>query len=131
MKRMWLCTVLILSLVSCIQDRVKPYVLEERDRGKVRVRINFRAPSARDVYVAGTFNDWTVPRYKDEEFNHPELRPYRMEKHGEIWTVSVPMSPGIQYYRFYVDFMYWRIDETSHEKTQTMNGDWRNIAFVR
>jgi hypothetical protein len=57
---------LILLLVSCVQDRVKPYVLQERSQGKVLVKINFRAPSARDVYVAGTFNDWTVPRYKDE-----------------------------------------------------------------
>lgn len=122
---------LILLLVSCVQDRVKPYVLQERSQGKVLVKINFRAPSARDVYVAGTFNDWTVPRYKDEAFSHPELRPYRMERHGDIWSVVIPMSLGLQYYKFYVDFIYWRIDETSHEKTQSLNGDWRNIVFVK
>lgn len=125
---MLVCTLL---LAGCIQDRIKPYSLGERTKGQTLVTLRIRADSARSIYLAGSFNDWTIPRYEGEINEHPILRPYKMEKRGNYWSVVIPMDPGLHYYKYYVDFSYWMIDESSHEKTQTISGDWRNILVVK
>lgn len=122
----------ILVASSCfVKDRVKPYVVLYPDRGKQVVRFNYHAPSASSVYVAGDFNNWTVPRYQDEEFKSSEERSHKMRRDGDYWVAEVPLTPGLHYYKYYVDMMYWRVDEASHEKTQTLSGDWKNIIIVK
>ena len=54
-------------------------------------RFSFHAPSARDVFVAGSFNEW-----------NPRATPLKRTDDGS-WTVEVPLSRGSHEYRFVVD----------------------------
>ena len=122
---------LVVFLQSCLRDRVVPYTNGERSRGKVLVTFRFTSPSATSVYLAGDFNGWTVPRHKKEVFSHPVLRAYKMKRVRDYWQVVVPLEPGLHYYKFYINFSQWTFDDSSHEKTQTLDGDWRNIVIVK
>ena len=50
-----------------------------------------RAPQAREVYVAGTFNGWD-----------PKATPMLPAAHGE-WGVAMHLAPGRYEYKFVVD----------------------------
>ncbi len=47
--------------------------------------------TAREVFLAGTFNDWS-----------PSATPMHSNGHGQ-WTVSLPLEPGRHQYKFVVD----------------------------
>jgi 1,4-alpha-glucan branching enzyme len=73
---------------------------EKRLRGKnvteVRVRpkkvhFEFFAPEAREVFVAGEFNNW------DERAN-----PLKKDKNG-LWKLTLPLTLGRYEYRFLTD----------------------------
>jgi hypothetical protein len=55
-------------------------------------RFVFVAPDAKEVSIAGDFNDWTAGA----------TRLVKDEKHG-VWTAAVPLAPGRYDYAFYVD----------------------------
>jgi 1,4-alpha-glucan branching enzyme len=59
--------------------------------GKKRVALTVHAPHAREVAVAGTFNEWD-----------PSTRPLKREADGN-WTVTFYLAPGKYEYRFVVD----------------------------
>jgi len=59
--------------------------------GKKRVNFTVHAPHAREVAVAGTFNDWD-----------PSSRPLKRAEDGS-WTVTFFLAPGKYEYRFVVD----------------------------
>jgi 1,4-alpha-glucan branching enzyme len=56
---------------------------------KKRATFKLDAPRAREVYVAGTFNDWTT-------------RPLKKQKNGQ-WSTFVNLAPGTYEYRFVID----------------------------
>jgi 1,4-alpha-glucan branching enzyme len=55
------------------------------------VIISCRAPKAKSVYVAGTFNDWDASR-----------TPLTRSKSGD-WSVTLEIPPGRYEYKFLVD----------------------------
>ena len=59
--------------------------------GKKRVTFSVYAPHAREVAVAGTFNEWD-----------PARRPLKREPDGN-WKVAFYLHPGRYEYRFVVD----------------------------
>ena len=59
--------------------------------GKKRVTFTVHAPHAREVAMAGTFNDWD-----------PLTRPLKREADGN-WKVTFYLAPGKYEYRFIVD----------------------------
>lgn len=59
--------------------------------GKKRVAFAVHAPHAREVAMAGTFNDWD-----------PLTRPMKREADGN-WKVTFYLAPGKYEYRFIVD----------------------------
>lgn len=123
---------LSLIIFGCVRDRVKSYNILYRFKGKVKVQFNLDTKSASNVFLAGSFNDWTIPKYEKEMFSDSELRPYPMKKNSDgLWTVIVLLSPGMHYYKYWVDGMRWQLDETSHEKRQDLSGDWKNIVIVK
>ncbi len=65
---------------------------KKRTNGGVRkIDLSVRAPSARHVYVAGTFNDWST-----------EALAMRRAKDG-TWLARVDLPPGRHEYKFVVD----------------------------
>ena len=61
-----------------------------------KVDFNVSAPHARNIFIAGDFNDW-----------NPGSHPMKKDKKG-VWKISLNLAPGTYQYRFYVD------------------GDWQN-----
>ncbi len=62
-----------------------------RQERRRRVRLRFRAPEAKMVCVAGTFNDWQAG-----------ATPLQAEGDGS-WSVELELEPGSYEYRYVVD----------------------------
>ena len=62
-----------------------------RKSSKKRVSFKLEAPEAKEVFLAGTFNDW------DEG-----VRPLKKDAKG-IWRTRISLEPGVYEYRFFVD----------------------------
>ena len=86
--------------------------LEERD-----VEFSFHAPQAREVQVAGTFNDW-----------RPEANPLAPSGAGE-WTARLRLKSGQYEYRFVVDGV-WTDDPEAVRDTGNPFGSRNAILAV-
>ena len=76
-----------------------------------------RAPAAQSVYVAGSFNDWSI----DESC--------RMTREGESWTVRLPLDAGVHQYQFVVDGR-WQSDPQNDRREPNGYGDVNSIVEV-
>ncbi len=56
-----------------------------------QIEFAFRAPEAKKVYIAGTFNDWNT-----------KSLPMKKGKDG-TWRIMVKLSPGRYEYKYFVD----------------------------
>lgn len=63
-----------------------------------RVTFTLHAPDAREVAVAGEFNQWSVEGGKMKK------------RENGVWTVQVPLKPGTYNYMFVVDGKVWVAD---------------------
>ena len=63
----------------------------------VLVHFRLEAPDAREVQLAGDFTGWE-PRYTLNQVREG------------VWSVVVPVQPGVHQYGFLVDGQRWRID---------------------
>jgi 1,4-alpha-glucan branching enzyme len=55
------------------------------------VEFTFRAPEAREVFLAGEFNGWDT-----------QSLPMKKSK-GGIWKIKIELSPGRHEYKFFAD----------------------------
>jgi AMP-activated protein kinase-like protein len=62
----------------------------------VYVRFVLYAPTAKQVSVAGTFNQWD-----------PQASPLARAAGDGVWTVTLPLPPGEHQYAFVVDGKQW------------------------
>jgi len=69
----------------------KKRLVGEKKAAPKKVQFEFSAPEAREVFVAGEFNDW------DRTAN-----PLRRDKSG-MWKLTLPLMPGRYEYRFLTD----------------------------
>ena len=69
----------------------KKRLVGEKKAAPKKVQFEFLAPEAREVFVAGEFNDW------DRTAN-----PLRRDKSG-MWKLTLPLMPGRYEYRFLTD----------------------------
>jgi len=60
------------------------------------------APGATSVSLVGDFNDWDAA-----------VTPMRPVRRGEIWSVTMPLSPGRHRYAFLVDGERWLADPSA------------------
>jgi hypothetical protein len=96
--------------------------LASRDPGSaesITVFVQFRleAPSASDVRLAGSFTGWE-PRY--------ELR----ETGPGMWSVLVPLSPGVHDYAFVVDGRDWVPDPVAPTVDDGFGGENSRLALL-
>lgn len=59
--------------------------------GRTATQLQYHAPEAKAVFVAGTFNDW-----------RPGATPLQPQMSG-LWTVELELAPGVYEYLFVVD----------------------------
>ena len=83
----------------------------------VFVQFRLQAPDAMDVRLAGTFTEWE-PRY--------ELH----ESASGVWTITVPLTPGVHDYVFVVDGRQWVPDPDAQQVADGFGGTNSRIALL-
>jgi 1,4-alpha-glucan branching enzyme len=82
-----------------------------------RVHLEFTAPKAKEVFVAGSFNDW-----------HPAVAPMIPLENGK-WAKELMLPPGRYEYRFVVDGE-WVDDPTAGERVSNPFGGANAVLEV-
>ena len=77
----------------------------------------FPAPAARQVSLAGDFNNWD-----------PKALPMRKGADG-VWYVSVVLKPGRHEYRFIADGV-WQDDPAAQQRTDNTMGSENCVKTV-
>lgn len=63
----------------------------EKKSSKKSAIFEFSAPDAKEVSLAGDFNDWDV-----------KSLPLRKDKNG-LWKIKLPLTPGCYQYKYILD----------------------------
>lgn len=87
--------------------------------GDVVTRFVFIAPEASSVQVTGDFIDWD-----------PQGISLHEERATGIWTVDVPLEPGVYQYGFVVDGVEWRPDPRALSNVDDGFGRENSVVIV-
>jgi 1,4-alpha-glucan branching enzyme len=85
---------------------------------KKAVDFKLDAPWAKNVSLAGTFNNWSVDSLKMKKYN------------GGIWKVSLKLKPGHYEYKFIVDDN-WLTDPGNSEVRYNNTGSLNSVIEIR
>jgi anti-sigma factor RsiW len=85
----------------------------------VTVRMNFYAPQARQVSVAGDFNKWQTDAL-------PMSR-----QDGGVWTIDLTLKPGVYTYMFVLDGKAWVTDPDAETYQDDGFGNKNAVMRVR
>jgi 1,4-alpha-glucan branching enzyme len=76
----------------------------------------FRDREAKQVFLAGDFNDWN-------ERSHP------MQKTGEVWSLTLELPPGEHRFKYLVDG-FWHNDLEAHKYVPNVWGSDDSVVVV-
>jgi 1,4-alpha-glucan branching enzyme len=82
------------------------------------VEFTYRAPEAREVFLAGEFNGWDTQSF-----------PMKKDKSG-IWKTKIKLSPGRHEYKFFADDA-WVESLPGVEQVSNLFGTGNFIVWVR
>ena len=85
----------------------------------VTVRLNFYAPQAKQVAVAGDFNKWQVNAHVMDR------------QAGGVWSVEITLKPGVYSYMFVVDGKAWITDPEAESFQDDGFGSKNAVMRVR
>jgi 1,4-alpha-glucan branching enzyme len=85
---------------------------------KKKVGFNLFAPEAREVFLAGDFNQWDI-----------QSLPMKRDKEG-LWKINTQLTPGHYEYKFYVDGN-WHEGSTGGEQIPNPFGTHNFVIEVR
>ncbi len=88
----------------------------QRREGDVQIAI--KEPSAKDVRIAGDFNEWI-----------PDRKVISIKEEEGIWRKILHLSPGRYQYRLIVDGQ-WREDPTNPEIIENYKGGYNSLLTV-
>ena len=94
------------TMMPVIQKRMKELIKKEMPR-LTEIDLSIAAPNAKEVFVAGDFNNWRV----DETS--------KMSQDNGSWHKKVKLSQGIYHYRFIVDGTWIEDPSNPHKETNT------------
>ena len=86
--------------------------------GRDKVSLEFFQPQAREIFVAGTFNEWS-----------PLATPLTPQGDGK-WVAELSLGPGKYEYRFVVDGV-WTDDPLSSESAPNPFGGFNSVLQVQ
>lgn len=85
----------------------------------VLVRFELVAPDARQVAVAGSFNEWDEQRV-----------PLTRNAATGLWSVTLPLRPGEHEYLFVIDGERWVPDPSAHAQVDDGFGQLNSVIVV-
>lgn len=83
-----------------------------------KIAFEYFAPQARQVHVAGSFNDWQA-----------ESCPLKKDRSGK-WTAELKLPSGRYEYRYLVDGV-WENDQRPVECVPNAFGSWNCVVTVQ
>lgn len=105
---------LVVGLASTRNDST---VAAAAQQNEVLVQFRLEAPRATTVALAGDFNRWTPT--------------YEMKRSDPgVWTVVVPLTPGVHDYSFIVDGNTWVPDPAAPAKSDGFGGVNSRISVI-
>jgi hypothetical protein len=110
--------VLVFTQVVRVQNRPVDTAAVSQQEQFVMVRMNFHAPQAHHVAVAGTFNKWKV-----------DSNVLKKENNG-LWTINIPLKPGAYTYMFVVDGKAWVPDPNAQSYDDDGFGQKNSVLRV-
>ena len=102
--------------IQSMSTRMKNLIKQEA-KGIFRTTFSLEAPQAENVYVTGSFNDWSL----DDKC--------RMQKRNGRWEVDLTLDPGVYKYQFIVDGK-WKEDPTNPLQERNSFGDVNSLIEV-
>ncbi len=106
------------ALSQVVRVLKKPAVPKASDGASpASVALKLRAPAAKEVFVAGSFNGWQVG-----------ATPLRPAQGGE-WQGELTLTPGRYEYLFVVDGT-WLPDPCANEAAPNPFGGWNSVLSV-
>ncbi len=99
-------------------ERMQEIVSKETASFVGSALFKLNAPQAQSVYVTGSFNDWSL----DETC--------RMKNIGGVWTLQLPLKPGMYKYQFIVDGK-WQEDPENKLTERNSFGDVNSLIEVQ
>jgi len=93
-------------------------LIKEKLPSLAEVAFTFKSPEAREVYVAGDFNNWKL----DDNS--------RMQQDNGVWKKIFKLRPGRYHYRFVVDGR-WIDDPANNEKEMNPYGEMDSLIEVK
>jgi len=93
-------------------------LLKERLSKLNEVTVSINAPQAKEVYVAGDFNNWILDNKS------------RMEQHNGSWVKKLPLKSGRYHYRFVVDGK-WTEDPNNSNREINPYGEMDSLLEVQ
>ncbi|MBF0387477.1 MAG: AAA family ATPase [Candidatus Omnitrophica bacterium] len=97
-------------------QRMKDVVAKEIE-AIAETTFTLNAPEAQSVYVAGSFNDWSLNGF------------CRMNKEDGVWRLQLPLDPGVHQYQFVIDGR-WQADPANDLKEPNGFGDMNSVVKV-
>jgi 1,4-alpha-glucan branching enzyme len=111
------------SILSFIEDRLPPP--EATQNGVI---FRYKAPAARQVNLAGEFNNWLGTANCGRL--DPNIDPMRDLDGDGIWEITLPLPPGRYQYKFVIDQVDWQEDPGNPETTDAGYGGQNSILVV-
>jgi hypothetical protein len=99
-----------------IKEKMKAIIKEKMPALK-EVAFAIRAPQAKEVYVAGDFNNWTLNENS------------RMNQDDGTWNKRIGLPSGRYHYRFVIDGV-WTDDPGNPKKEKNPFGDTNSLVEV-
>ena len=91
-----------------------PKDLPDQKMKRKRVQFTLEAPTAREVFVAGDFNDWNLGKH-----------PLKKVENG-MWNKTVILPAGTYEYKFYIDGR-WQLDPQNEVVSRNCFGSHNNV----
>ncbi len=118
----------ILSLMGCslfgfIEDRLDP-----PKPGPNGITFRYAAPAARQVNLAGEFNNWLGTASGNRL--DPNIDAMKDLDGDGIWEITLPLPPGRYQYKFVIDQVDWQSDPSNPETTDDGFGGKNSILVV-
>ncbi len=107
----------IVSKPRNIREKMRE-IVEEKVKEFSEMTFSLAAPNAKNVYIAGDFNNWNI------EEN------YRLKQNNGAWIVKVPLKPGNHRYRFVVDGK-WQEDPQNNHTEKNPFGELDSLIEIK
>jgi len=122
------------GVLDAVKDRYIPFEMVGIEGSEVLVKFVFDAPSAKEVWLAGSFNNWSQsksnPAYPAVPLQQNARVVMELDPKTGYWIAVIPLAPGRYQYKYIVDTSNWQEDPNTPEHVDDGFGGNNSIIMV-